>query len=161
MTISPKVKKVFIFATLGVLVILGGLLVVKGFSPPRRGETLKKSVATLAPTPTPLPIAPGRQVYRIQSDNKTPGPLISEATFDPLDVEKGSTIAVTVKAKDALSVTVTMIDDSGKNLHELTLSNNIWSGSWKVESTHNRIYAATIEATNTKGEKRTVELWFR
>ncbi len=160
MVVSPRVKIVLIISAIGVLVILAAFLVVKlkGFSPPRRGETLKK---TVSPTPTPLPLAPGRQIYTIQSDSKSPGPAISEASFDPLDGERGGQITVEVKAKDATTMTVIMIDDSGKNPHELSLSNNIWSGSWTVESTHNRIYGATIEATNSKGEKRTVELWFR
>lgn len=173
MTISPKAKKVFIFATLGVLAILAILLLVRiglpRWSSGKAGRISPTPTPSPVPTPTPLPIAPGRQVYNIQSDTKTPGPAVSEATFDPLDVSKGGKITVSVKAKDTRGITslaVMVIHDAGKALHDLILTggtknDGIWSGSWIAESTHNRIYAATIEATNTKREKRSIELWFR
>lgn len=134
-------------------------MVFKGFSLPKQGETLKEPVAT--PTPSPLPLAPGKQVYYIRSDEKTSGPLVSEVSFDPLDVGKGETIVVSVKAKDAVTVNVTMIEDNGLTPHELILSSGNWSSSWKAESPHNRIYGATIVAKDTKGTERKVELWFR
>ncbi|MDP1722653.1 MAG: hypothetical protein Q8L37_05575 [Candidatus Gottesmanbacteria bacterium] len=167
--LDPKVKKVLTYAGIGVLVILAIFLIVSRSDILHRRSSIGSITSTPSPTPspspsptpTPLPIAPGRQVYTIQSDGKSPGPAITEATFDPLDVSKGGMITVSVKAKDAASVSVTMIDDSGKNPHTLSLSNNVWSGVWTAESTHNRVYGATIEAVNSKGEKRLVELWFR
>lgn len=118
--------------------------------------------STPAPTPTPLPIAPGKQVYSIRSDSSSPGPLISEATFDPLDVVQGGEMTVTVKAKDASSITITMIDDAGMADHALTPSSSgVWTGTISSPTTHNRIYGATIVAKNTRGEERKVELWFR
>lgn len=157
---SPKAKIIIILAGVGILIILAALLVLKGFSRPKQGETVKKPVIT--PTPTPLPLAPGKQVYEIRSDTKAPGPQILQATFDPLDVEKGEQITVTVKAKDASTLTVTMIDDSGPTDHLLTSTpTGIWASSWKTETTHTRIYGATIVAKNAKAEERKVELWFR
>ena len=163
--LDPKVKKVLVYAGVGVFVILAALLVLKGFSLPKQGETFTKPAISLlstpTPTPTPLPLAPGKQVYAVTSDSKTPGPAISEASFDPLDVGQGGIMTVSVKAKDASSVTVAMIDDSGKTDHALAQSSGVWSGSWTTACTHDRIYGATIVAKNTKGELRKVELWFR
>lgn len=157
-----KFKKIFILAGIGVVVILGGLLVLKGFSLPKQGETLKEPVNTPAPTPTPLPLAPGKQVYSIRSDSSSPGPGISEATFDPLDVNVGEPMVISVKAKDASSVTITMINDAGTADHSLTSSSSgIWTATIASQATHNRIYGATIVAKNTRGEERKVELWFR
>lgn len=170
--LDPKVKKILTYAGIGALLLIL-LFFIGRIGSPRwsfgeagridvtQSPTPTPPAPSPSPSPTPLPLAPGRQVYNIRSDSKTPGPAISEATFDPLDVGQGGKITVSVKAADASSMTVTMIDDSGSSDHALTLASGVWTGSWTTESTHNRIYGATIVAKNTKGESRKVELWFR
>lgn len=163
MNIGSRNNRLLLAAAIAVVVLLIGSIgylrigSIGSIVPPTPTPSL-----TPPPTPTPLPLAPGKQVYSIRSDSSSPGPGISEATFDPLDVNVGEPMVISVKAKDASSVTITMINDAGTADHNLTSSSSgIWTATIASQATHNRIYGATIVAKNTRGEERKVELWFR
>ncbi len=128
-------------------------------------DRLKKKEVSLSPspTPTPYPIAQGKQIYNVNTNNKS-GPKIGKVTIDPLDTKIGETqtIDVTVKSTNIVSnVMVALRTD--KNVltnHNLALNSDtatdgVWSGAWKSEFIHDYLYQFIITATDMETSNST------
>ena len=140
--VRPKAKTILIYAPLGVLLILAALLVLKGFSPPWRGETLKKPAITPIPTPTPTPkpIPHGKQTFSVSSGKKT-GPQFRTGTIDPYDPARSGKQTVSVFVRDTVpvvSVMSTLKLDNGQKMEsdmklvEGTATDGRWETTWQV-----------------------------
>lgn len=159
-----KFKKIFILAGIGVVVILIGLLVFKGFSRPKQGETVKKSVPTPVPTPTPTPkpIPHGKQTFSVSSGKKT-GPQFLKGAIDPYDPSMGSrqTFSVSViGTKPVTTVSLTLVTDTKSRTIAMKSNDGTYSGSWIVDDTYFYTYLATFTA-NDGTEENKVELTLR
>ncbi len=116
---------------------------------------------TYKPTPTPIILQPDtgtKGTYNI-SQGAHAGPTFQQVIFDPLDVQKGQTLTITVIVtanSNSQSVTGTLQTDSGKkNLTfqktQTTAASEFWSASVTVDSTVWYTYILTINATSAEG----------
>lgn len=119
--------------------------------------------------PSPIPLAPGRQVYSI-SGGKTGAPRMTQATIDPLDVEEGQLQTFEVKAFDEESeitkITATVVTDNSQETYSLKLSDGTaqegtWNGSWRIADTFLYNYQLVLTVTNQNGNESTVTMTFR
>lgn len=156
-------KKVLVLVGIGLLVILAVLLVLKGFSWPKQGETVKKFVApTPTPTPTPKPIPTGKQTFSVSSGKKT-GPQFATGEIDPYDPAMGSrqTFSVSVKGTNPVTtVSLTIATDTKSRTIAMDLNDGTYSGSWIVDDTYFYTYLATFTASDGSEENK-VELTLR
>lgn len=162
-------KKVLVLVGIGLLVIVAALLVFKGFFPPRRGETAKKSVApTPTPTPTPKPIPTGKQTFSVSSGKKT-GPQFAMGEIDPYDPAVVGTqrVSVTIRsAKPVTTVEALLAIDGGKTIKQpMKLASGsatigIWEVSWAIPGSYAYTYNLTLKATDGIEESK-VELTLR
>jgi len=120
----------------------------------------------LKPTPTPNPIIKGIETYTI-SQGKTNGPKMTKAVIDPHDPNIGVTQKFTLFVNHTKPVTIakiTLISDNKTKTYNLKLSegtplNGQWSGSWKIDDTHNQIYSFGIEiGDGTYTSKNTITI---
>jgi len=119
-------------------------------------------------TPTPRPIAQGKQTYSTQGGSKT-GPKVSKVVVDPFDPKTGEKQMFEVKIKDTtpvITVTLTLKTDHGEKNYPLKLfqgkdTDGLWSISFETEDKHDYVYTATITAENNKKEKNKIVLSFR
>jgi len=113
----------------------------------------------LKPTPTPISLHSGVGHYTV-SHPKSNGPSISTVTFNPLDVQKGQvlTVSVTMQSSSAVrSVTGYLETDTMKipltfaNATPGVLGGQTWSVSLTVPDTLWYTYIMTLQATNSTG----------
>ena len=133
-------------------------------------ESDKRSRNKLIPTntPTPRPIAQGRQIYSTRGGSKI-GPKFNKIVVNPFDPKKGEMQMFEAKIKDITpitTVTLTLKTDHGEKNYPLKLSqgkdtDGVWSVSFETEDIHNYIYTATFVAENNKKEKSKTVLSFR
>jgi len=134
----------------------------------RKGVTQEDQNIWEPYVPSPVPLAHGRQTYRISGG--TQGlPTISEAVLDPEDPEMGSTQTISVKANydSAIKeVSAVLHTDDKDTTQVLQLSsgsptNGEWKGSWKVENSFDRSYSITVRAKNEQSLVQSVTITLR
>lgn len=133
-------------------------------------STQKPQQATpkATPLPSPIPLKPDsgtKGTYQIGMGAHT-GPSITQAIFDPLDVQKGQQLTVTISADypagiSKLTATLTE-DNSSQNIPvQLTSGTNTlgkWTGSITLTDSVQYKYILTITATSTDGKTSTVSV---
>ncbi len=118
------------------------------------------------PTPTPIPLRPDDGVkgtYQVGMGQHE-GPTVTQVVFDPLDVKKGQTLNLTVKANDTAGVstlTGVLTTDRGSVNIELSLksgsaADGVWSGSASLNDTVDYKYILTLTAKSSNGKTSTV-----
>jgi hypothetical protein len=129
--------------------------------------------ALLSPTPTiginDRPIvntaAEGKQTYTIMMASHSP--VFYKAVIDPEKVSVGHTQTMTVWVKDDESEIVSVVaeidSDTKTQKYDLIMiegsaKDGVWSGSWRVNDTHETTYATKFIAKNALGEERTTRL---
>lgn len=95
-------------------------------------------------------------------------PHFSEALFDPFDAKTNEEQVITVRTENlepVKFVSVIFKTDNGSTAIHLEPkdegeSSAIWSGSWKVTDTHDKIYIATLKAVSTH-YRSSIDLHFK
>ncbi len=117
-------------------------------------------------TPTPIPIIKGLETYTI-SQGKTNGPKMTKAVIDPHDPSVGTVQKFTLYVNHTKPVTaakITLNSDNKSPTYNLILTNGTpldgqWSGSWKIDDTHNQTYTFGIEISDgTNTSKNTISI---
>lgn len=94
---------------------------------------------TLIPTPTPTPIRlpPGKGTYNVSQGRQHAGPTFTKISFDPLDVQKGETLTITVSVQNTVpiqSVQALLKTDHGqKNVQFARIDGTDLSGVWQAQ----------------------------
>lgn len=133
---------------------------IKGFVPSNQEP---ESTPSPEPSTSVAPIAQGPQTYRVMSSNKT-GPVFQEVQISEFDPQVGQdqSFGVLVEEPNGASiesVTVRLVTDTTSKDYDLELANGtpqhgFWTATWTTEDTHNRSYAAIIEATSETGTSK-------
>lgn len=177
----------FIFILLFIALVLGVALyfVWKNFAPassspltveptavpavsPVAVASQKPQATPAAPTPKPSPIAlkPDnglKGTYQIGMGSHT-GPSVTQAIFDPLDIQKGQTLTVTISANYPGSIsklTATLTEDNSSQNIPVQLSSGSetdgkWTGSVTLNDSVQYKYILTVTATSPDGKSSTV-----
>lgn len=120
-----------------------------------------KATPKPTPKPTPIPLKPDngtKGTYQI-GQGKHDGPSITQAIFDPLDVQKGQKLTLTVRANNTLAISslsaVLKEDSSSQNINfSLTSGTNIdgiWTGQITLSDSVQYEYVLTITAVSVNG----------
>ena len=177
---KPSKISPVLWVVLGVsLGLLGFFLILAnpfGWKTPIPTLTLKNTTSNkgalpkgVINAPTPYLFLPhGKQTYnsRTEDGNKS---KITSVTFDPLDPQKNTkqTISVTVESNEAIqSVSATLKTDNQSNTHQFKLSSGtaskgVWSTTFTVADTFDKIYNVSFEIITQFGNKTTIPMPIR
>lgn len=122
-------------------------------------------IASPSPSPTPTNrVSGGFQAY-ISTQNQ---PQMRQLTIDPFDPEIGTTQSLQLSIRDAGGSPITQVTgivrtDNGENTYTLTLTSGsntdgVWSVSYRVSDSHERIYNMTFTASNQAGSTSRVDI---
>lgn len=147
------------------LVLLGWMIYLKSqyIKKPLPQESTGTEQVTPKPTPTPtsIPLPKKKVSYRISQSDKT-GPQVSAVTFDPLDVQKGKKLTITVHETfsqpiDSVKATLQM-DNTTKDLVFKLISGTSVNGDWQVSFILDDtvLYKYILKITSTSGNKSSV-----
>lgn len=112
---------------------------------------------TPLPSPSPRPIAQGKQIYNGSFGPLVKGPKMTQVIVDPFDPKKGEKQTVTVKIKHELpitSVTARLDSDTMKKTYTFERidgsdTNGTWQTSWTTEDTHDYTYFLFFELVSS------------
>ena len=118
--------------------------------------------STPTPTPTPIILKPDDGVkgnYTVSQGAKDTGPTFTKVTFDPLDVQKGQTLTLTITLSSqslVSSVTGTLTADTTSmpiTLQQIsqTKTTTVWSGTFPTTDTLLYKYILRLDAVNGTG----------
>jgi hypothetical protein len=122
---------------------------------------------TPQPTPTPRPIAHGKQSFNA-SGGTTVGPRFMGGSLDPYDPAKGTKQTISIQVSSATPVTSIygkMISDHAQTTVQLTRVsgtdyNGTWQGIWTATDTYLYNYGLGIYASNINGTNK-IEMTLR
>ncbi len=127
-----------------------------------------QTVATAKPEPTrsPIPLKPDdgtKGTYQVGMGTHT-GPTITQVVFDPLDVQKGQVLKVTIKAyytSPISSITATLGTDNSSQEMQFKLiagstTDGQWSGSTTLQDSVSYNYNLTVKAKSADGKSSSV-----
>jgi hypothetical protein len=95
---------------------------------------------TITPTPTPTPtfLPSGKGTYTVSQKNHM-GPAVHTISFDPLPVQKGGTLTITIAVQDSIPVAsvgaVLKTDHGQKNLQFTRIDGTALAGNWQATVT--------------------------
>jgi hypothetical protein len=120
-----------------ILLLIAGSIFLWVMQSKNRSKRISLSIPRqeLSPTPSPTPIAlhKGKGTYHV-SQSAHIGPSVSQVVFDPLDVQKGQTLIITVTTSPTDSLMGTLITDNSE--HPLTFtktSTNNKQNQWQTQ----------------------------
>ena len=122
---------------------------------------------TSAPTPY-LFLPKGKQTYNAQGTKNMRSAAVS-VTYDPLDpqINTDQTISATIASKEVVKfVNITVNTDSQTNTHSMnqvsgTNLNGVWSTSFKITDTYEKIYNVSFEIITELGNKSIQPMFIR
>ena len=130
----PMVGVLLLLVAVGVFWYVSG-----GFG---KNELVQKETENVGPTPTPIPILQGKEIYQVSQAKDWVGPQIRSVEIVPHDPKIGEKQKIRVTAdydSGVKSVAIKLLSDDKDQQMSLSQvktegSTSVWEGEWKVSN---------------------------